>query len=177
MQRPVGPSTTARLWQHGRVSRPAVVLAILVVASAAPACRQAVQELAGGPAGKDGPRALAEALQCLRDDATLRARLGTAARRMMEGYSWDGYGARLVAHGLMPLAGLKPNVALQFHLVAGVLADAALNAAELQAALEATLDSMSPRTRRPIRFLEVGSGGVPLQPAPEDDTGMGSLTA
>jgi hypothetical protein len=62
MQGPVGPSTTARLWQHGRVSRPAVVLAILVVASATPACRQAVQELAGGPAGKDGPRALAEAL-------------------------------------------------------------------------------------------------------------------
>jgi hypothetical protein len=75
---------------------------------------------------------------------------------------------------LMPLAGLKPNVTLQFHVVAGVLADTALNAAELQAALQATLDSMSPRTRRPIRFLEVGSGGVPLQPAPEDDTGMGS---
>jgi len=85
--------------------------------------------------------------------------------------------ARLVAHGLMPLRGLKPNVTLHFHVVAGVLADIALDAADLQAALEATLDSMSPRTRRPIRFLEGGPGGVLLHPAPEDDTGMGALAA
>jgi hypothetical protein len=44
------------------VSRPSVALAILLVAAAAPACRQAARELASGPAGKDGPRALVEAL-------------------------------------------------------------------------------------------------------------------
>jgi hypothetical protein len=44
------------------VSRPAVVVAILLAASAATACRQASRELAGGPGGADAPRALAEAL-------------------------------------------------------------------------------------------------------------------
>jgi hypothetical protein len=44
------------------VSRRAVALAVLLVAAAVPACRDAALELAGGPAGKDGPRALVEAL-------------------------------------------------------------------------------------------------------------------
>jgi GGDEF domain-containing protein len=83
--------------------------------------------------------------------------------------------ARVVAHGLMPLAGLKPNVTLQFHVVANILADNPLDADELQAALAATLSSMSPRTRRPIRFLEPGSGVPP--PGQEDDTGLGALAA
>ncbi len=83
-------------------------------------------------------------------------------------------GARLVAHGLMPLAGPKPNVTLQFHVAAAVLADTPLDATDLQIALAGTLAAMSPRTRRPIRFVD---GAVPLQPAPEDDTGMGTLAA
>jgi hypothetical protein len=53
---------TAGLWQHGRVSRAPVSLAILLVAFAPLACRHAAHELAGGPAGKEGPRALVEAL-------------------------------------------------------------------------------------------------------------------
>ena len=63
-QRPAGAVNDARcgLWQHGPVSRRAVALAILLVAAAAPACRDAARELAGGPAGSDGPRALVEAL-------------------------------------------------------------------------------------------------------------------
>lgn len=44
------------------MSRAALPLAILLVASAPLACRQTARELAGGPAGKDGPRALVEAL-------------------------------------------------------------------------------------------------------------------
>jgi hypothetical protein len=44
------------------MSRPSVVLATLLVASMAPACRHAARELDGGPAGKEGPRALVEAL-------------------------------------------------------------------------------------------------------------------
>lgn len=82
--------------------------------------------------------------------------------------------ARLVAHGLMPLRGLRPNVTLQFHVVVAVLAETPLESADLQTALEGTLAAMSPRTRRPIRFLE---GAAPLHPAPEDDTGMGALAA
>ena len=50
------------MWQHGPVSRRAVALVILLVVVAAPNCRDAARELAGGPAGKDGPRALVEAL-------------------------------------------------------------------------------------------------------------------
>ena len=41
---------------------PILAIAILLLAFAATACRQAEQELARGPAGKDGPRALVEAL-------------------------------------------------------------------------------------------------------------------
>ena len=85
--------------------------------------------------------------------------------------------ARLIAHGLMPLPGLKPDVILQFHVVGNVLADNPLEAAELQAALDATLAAMSPRTRRPIRFLERRSDETPTQPAPEDDTGMSPVAA
>lgn len=84
-------------------------------------------------------------------------------------------GARLVAHGLMPLAGLKPSVTLQFHVAAAVLADTPLDAPDLRAALEGTLSAMSPRTRRPIRFVE--GGALPLRPAPEDDTPLGTLAA
>jgi len=44
------------------VRRPTVAVAILLLASAATACRHPERELARGPAGKDGPRALVEAL-------------------------------------------------------------------------------------------------------------------
>jgi two-component system, sensor histidine kinase LadS len=85
--------------------------------------------------------------------------------------------SRLVAHGLMPLNGLKPNVTLHYHVVFAILSKNQLEAADLHSALEAVLGAMSPRTRRPIRFLEVGTGGVPAPPGPEADTGLGALTA
>lgn len=62
--------------------------------------------------------------------------------------------ARLIAAGLMPLHGLKPDVTLQFHIAAVLLEERALEPAELVESLDALLGSMSPRTRRPIRFLE-----------------------
>jgi diguanylate cyclase (GGDEF)-like protein len=62
--------------------------------------------------------------------------------------------ARLIAAGLMPLKGLKPDVTLQFHIAAVLLEERALEPAELVESLDALLGSMSPRTRRPIRFLE-----------------------
>jgi diguanylate cyclase (GGDEF)-like protein len=61
--------------------------------------------------------------------------------------------ARLIAAGLMPLQGLKPDVTLQFHIAAVLLRERLLEAADLPDALGALLGSMSPRTRRPIRFL------------------------
>jgi diguanylate cyclase (GGDEF)-like protein len=61
--------------------------------------------------------------------------------------------ARLIAAGLMPLPGLKPDVTLQFHIAALLLNERSLDAEEVQAALSAQLARMSPRTRRPIRFI------------------------
>jgi len=62
--------------------------------------------------------------------------------------------ARLIAAGLMPLKGLKPEVTLQFHIAAVLLEERMGEPEELTRALEALLASMSSRTRRPIRFLE-----------------------
>ena len=61
--------------------------------------------------------------------------------------------ARLIAAGLMPLPGLKPDVTLQFHVAALLLNERFLEAEEIEAALNAQLARMSPRTRRPIRFI------------------------
>jgi diguanylate cyclase (GGDEF)-like protein len=62
--------------------------------------------------------------------------------------------ARLIAAGLMPLKGVKPEVTLQFHIAAVLLEDRMGEAEELVRALGELLANMSPRTRRPIRFLE-----------------------
>jgi hypothetical protein len=62
--------------------------------------------------------------------------------------------ASVIAAGLMPLAGLKPEVILQFHCSAVLLYEKSMEAPDLALALHELLDRMSPRTRRPIRFLE-----------------------
>jgi diguanylate cyclase (GGDEF)-like protein len=62
--------------------------------------------------------------------------------------------ARLIAAGLMPLKGLKPDVTLQFHVAGVLLAERMMEPPELVDALGALLGAMSSRTRRPIRFLE-----------------------
>ncbi len=62
--------------------------------------------------------------------------------------------ARLIAAGLMPLQGLKPDVTLQFHVAAVLLDERILEAGELGEALSELMASMSARTRRPIRFLQ-----------------------
>jgi diguanylate cyclase (GGDEF)-like protein len=71
--------------------------------------------------------------------------------------------ARLIAAGLMPLPGLVPDVTLQFHVAAVLLNERALEAEEVELALDEQLGRMSPRTRRPIRFI------TPVQ-APASDT-------
>lgn len=73
--------------------------------------------------------------------------------------------ARLIAAGLMPLAGLKPEVTLQFHIAAILLDERSLEAPELLQALDDLLAAMSPRTRRPIRFVAPEqTHPVPLAP-------------
>ncbi|MDI1341365.1 7TM diverse intracellular signaling domain-containing protein [Polaromonas sp.] len=62
--------------------------------------------------------------------------------------------ARLIAAGLMPLKGLKPEVILQFHIAGVLLSEKVMEGPELSKALEAMLAGMAARTRRPIRFLE-----------------------
>jgi diguanylate cyclase (GGDEF)-like protein len=61
--------------------------------------------------------------------------------------------ARLIAAGLMPLPGLKPDITLQFHIAALLLNERSLEAEGVDVALEEQLARMSPRTRRPIRFI------------------------
>jgi diguanylate cyclase (GGDEF)-like protein len=61
---------------------------------------------------------------------------------------------RLIASGLTPLQGLKPDVTLQFHVAALLLNERPMEAEQVEQALDAKLARMSPRTRRPIRFVE-----------------------
>ncbi|HSV47351.1 MAG TPA: 7TM diverse intracellular signaling domain-containing protein [Ramlibacter sp.] len=61
--------------------------------------------------------------------------------------------ARLIAAGLIPLNGLKPDVTLQFHVAAVLLEERVMEPQELVDALDSLLGIMSSRTRRPIRFL------------------------
>jgi two-component system, sensor histidine kinase LadS len=65
-----------------------------------------------------------------------------------------GLAARLIAAGLMPLKGLKPEVLLQFHVVSVLLTERPGSAEDISNALANILQNMSPRTRRAIRFLE-----------------------
>lgn len=62
--------------------------------------------------------------------------------------------ARLIAAGLMPLKGLKPEVLLQFHVAGVLLSECLMGGPALSQALSDLLASMAERTRRPIRFLE-----------------------
>ncbi len=78
-------------------------------------------------------------------------------------------GARLIAQGLMPLPGLVPEVILQFHVAAAVLREIPGVELDVKKSLQGLLSTMSPRTRRPIRFLEIAPvSDVLAQQAPPD---------
>ena len=78
--------------------------------------------------------------------------------------------ARLIASGLMPLKGLKPDVTLQFHSAALLLNERIMPAQDLTEALVVLLAGMSSRTRRPIRFLEPEiTKPMPLEPDSQQD--------
>jgi len=83
--------------------------------------------------------------------------------------------ARLIAAGLMPLKGLKPEVTLQFHIAAALLEERSAEPHELTSALDELLGSMSSRTRRPIRFLEAVN--TEPQPLAQDSHLFGSDSA
>ena len=74
--------------------------------------------------------------------------------------------SRLVAYGLMPIKGLKPEISMNLLVVGNILSDNPMEAEPMQAALASALDAVSPRTRRPIRFLEPGSSA----PAPAEES-------
>lgn len=76
--------------------------------------------------------------------------------------------ARLIAAGLMPLKGLKPDVTLQFHIGAVLLDERMMDSPELVESLSELLAGMSPRTRRPIRFIQAED----THPAPLADSSM-----
>jgi len=103
-------------------------------------------------------RSVIKLRRLLRDVDTV-SRIGEARFGLiMEGVSSRAVvtdrAARLIASGLMPLKGLKPDVTLQFHTAAVLLKERMLPAGELTEALVDLLAGMSSRTRRPIRFLE-----------------------
>ena len=84
--------------------------------------------------------------------------------------------ARLIASGLMPLTGLKPEVTLQFHSASALLSERALSAHELTDALAEILAGMSSRSRRPIRFLEPEvTRPMPLEPDSQQDADADAL--
>lgn len=114
-------------------------------------------------------RSVIKLRRLLRDVDTV-SRIGEARFGLiMEGVSSRAVvtdrAARLIASGLMPLKGLKPDVTLHFHSAAVLLSERTLPAHELTEALEALLATMSSRTRRPIRFLEPEvTRPMPLEP-------------
>jgi two-component system, sensor histidine kinase LadS len=122
-------------------------------------------------------RAVIKLRKVVRDVETV-ARVGTSHFGLiLEGTTHRSritdIGARLIAQGLMPLPGLVPEVTLQFHLAAVVLRDLPGADQDIKGNLQGLLKGMSPRTRRPIRFLEaVSTGGTPLPrqsaPSPVD---------
>jgi diguanylate cyclase (GGDEF)-like protein len=61
---------------------------------------------------------------------------------------------KLIASGLIPLAGLQPEVTLHFQAACVLLHENPVAPEAALSELEALLEQMSPRTRRPIRFLE-----------------------
>ena len=61
---------------------------------------------------------------------------------------------QLIASGLMPQAGLEPQVPLQFHAACVLLHERPLEAATAVDTLLELLSTMAPGTRRPIRFID-----------------------
>jgi diguanylate cyclase (GGDEF)-like protein len=103
-------------------------------------------------------RAVIKLRRVLRDvDTTSRvgeARFGLILEGVNSRSGVTARAAQLIASGLMPLKGLKPEVTLHFHVASVLLGERMGEAYDLMEHLSQLLAEMSPRTRRPIRFLE-----------------------
>lgn len=117
-------------------------------------------------------RSVIKLRRLLRDADTVsrigEARFGVILEGVRTRAAITDRGARLIAAGLMPLKGLKPEVTLQFHMAAILLEERFMEAEELVQALSELLRGMSPRTRRPIRFIQAES----TQPAGLGDSSL-----
>jgi two-component system, sensor histidine kinase LadS len=121
-------------------------------------------------------RAVIKLRKVLRDADTV-ARVGTSHFGLiLEGIGHRSriseIGARLIAQGLMPLPGLVPEVTLQFHVAALLMRETSQPGLDIKASLLGLLGSMSPRTRRPIRFLEPTS---PVTRLPEPSVSVAAI--
>jgi diguanylate cyclase (GGDEF)-like protein len=119
---------------------------------------RSIRESFGGAVAEQSLlRAVIKLRRLLRDVDTVarvgEARFGVILEGASSRSSVTERAARLIAAGLMPLPGLKPDVTLQFHIASLLLSERMLEAEEIEAALAAQLARMSPRTRRPIRFI------------------------
>lgn len=125
-------------------------------------------------------RSVIKLRRLLRDVDTVsrvgEARFGLVLEGVTSRSSVTDRAARLIAAGLMPLKGLKPEVTLQFHIAATLLDERTMDAPTLAEALSDLLKSMSPRTRRPIRFLEPeATQRMPLDDGSQLDGGDSEL--
>jgi diguanylate cyclase (GGDEF)-like protein len=102
-------------------------------------------------------RSVIKLRRLLRDVDTVarmgEARFGVVLEGALLRSSVTERAARLIAAGLMPLPGLKPEVTLQFHIAALLLNERSMEADQVEEVLHEQLARMSPRTRRPIRFI------------------------
>jgi two-component system, sensor histidine kinase LadS len=120
-----------------------------------------IRDVHGGTLADQSMVRAAMTLQRLFPDADSMGRVGESAMGLIletvtARAAISERAARVVAHGLMPLPDVKPEVILNFQVAANSLADNLVDAQALHLALETALAAMSLRTRRPIRFLDAG---------------------
>jgi two-component system, sensor histidine kinase LadS len=89
------------------------------------------------PAGRIGPGRFGLVLEGVRNRNELQERM-----------------VRLVTAGLTPARGAALDIPLQFHVACVLLSERVMTAPLILRDLDRLLGGMSPRTRRPIRFLE-----------------------
>ena len=106
------------------------------------------------PAGRIGPGRFGLVLEGVRSRPELQDRM-----------------VRLVSAGLTPAKGAALDIPLQFHVACVLLNERVLTAPLILRELDHLLGRMSPRTRRPIRFLEPDERRRPAAGlAPESET-------
>ena len=113
-------------------------------------------------------RAVVKLHRVLRDiDPASRTGTGTFALLLQGVGSRDQLTQRmvkLIASGLTPQPGLQPPVPLQFHVACAMLHERSVDSATVIGELQHLVATITPGTRRPIRFLEPALPHSLLQP-------------